>query len=164
MKVKVYGLRPRNMWFPILSWGIRWIQDKPYSHIGFKVEEVTSQVMDMTSKGCHLNNDRQFFEHYEAVIEWTLDLPITYNQFWLFYGKQANKEYAYWQNVGYLLRALGLMKCNPLGDGDRKLVCSELCAIFLKEFGIDIGDCDNYDLVQIELLLNKICAVRINLI
>lgn len=150
---KILCVNPKNHPFPILSWLIRWVQNKPYSHMAIVNEP--NKILDATMKGVVNNNTEDFLAHYNVIKTYELpDMPAQYYD--LFKQIFIGREYSIPQNIGFLLKAIGIHKRNVLGEGELKLVCSELAALWIVfTLDIELVDSDQYDLIETEKLCEK---------
>lgn len=156
MKLTIFYVKPRSHPFPILSWLIRLTQGTKYSHTASECE-YASGVLDARSDGINLTPASEFFDHYKVVDTKEIVLNVTREEWVLWLHAQSHKEYAYWQNVGHLLKSLGRKGLNPWGKENTKLNCSELQAL---QISLDprfaIGDSDEYDLLTLDDLIKKV--------
>lgn len=146
-----YALNPIYCKYPIFSDLIKFFQRKNYSHFASTWGDYNF-VMDATSKGVKLTKDEDFFKWYEIKKMWVLELNIPQDIFDSWLNKQLGKKYAFIQNVSYVFKHFWL----NLGKDEKRVNCSELQALLLQLGGIDIGDSDKYDLVELEILLNRL--------
>lgn len=114
-----------------------------------------AEYMDATLKdGVSIKGTQKFSDHYEQVICWpNIGDPAKFQDF---ADKYEGKKYAGEQLFGYLFITLNLWKNNLLGSNDKRIICSELVALWFKENGIEIQDSDFYDLISTEEILRKI--------
>lgn len=152
MKLKVVAAEPR-MFFPIVSWIIRLFQWTGYSHYAVVYNTF---VIDSTVAGVVWKNVGDFSKKYKPIIFWDVEIPDDFDVFkWS--ATYSARPYPILQNIGAGLKYLQIIKHNPFGKDDRQLNCSELVAVLLRDAKqIDIGDSDQYDLVTLEKLLDKV--------
>lgn len=155
LDIKILFLRPKSK-FPIFSWVIRLVQKTEYSHIGILLEEET--ILDATIAGVEFTDFRKYRKKYEIVKKMPIKNSLVYsNQVYEWAWPYKDAEYSILQNIGLGLRYLKLIKSNPFGSNDRKIVCSELAALFMNKFsGLTIEDSDNYDLVRIYEIVEEL--------
>lgn len=160
MEVKILQCTPINHPFPILSWAIRFIQRTDYSHYAI---QYNSWVLDATSKGVQYVPDYEYFNHYKTVNSFDVELNTTFINFYEWICKYIDTKYGFFQIIGLLLKILKLTKVNPFGRDDKAIICNELVLLMLKDLrGLELGDSDNYDLVETEKIIRGLEDVCIN--
>ena len=109
---KIYCAKPK-MLFPVISWLIRLVEWKPYSHMA--IQYLDSEIMDSTGKGVRAHTVDEFFSEYSAVKTYeTQDCSeISASNYEDFKAKFIGDSYGYWENFGFLLMRMGLIKKNP---------------------------------------------------
>lgn len=121
------------------------------SNIGINYDLV--EYMDATLKdGVSVKGATKFHDHYDIVISWdNVGDPEKFEDFVKMY---EGRKYASEQLFGYLFTQLKIWKNNLLGADDRRIVCSELVALWMKHNNFEIQDSDFYDLIEAEKFLN----------
>ena len=139
--------------FPIFGWLIQIAQKKNYSH--FAISDGT-YVLDSTIKGVHWTKVEDFEKKYKITKTWTIPhVETEYMPKWSV--KYSAMPYSLAQNLGYGLKLLKINVPNPFGKGEKSLNCSELVALFVRDFlNVSIMDSDEYDLIEVEKLLNSL--------
>lgn len=155
MSTIIVAVKPKNHPFPLFSWLIRLIQKTDYSHYAIIPEHDQNSVVDSRIDGVKVRDRKEFFEHYTVLKSWHVkSMHKSKWDAWL--GVHLGKKYSMWQNIGFALRFLGIVKSNPFGKGDRELVCSELIAVYLAAVYTLFIFSDDFDLNRTELLLNDV--------
>lgn len=125
---------------------------KVESNIGIHYDLV--EYMDATLKeGVAVKGASKFHDHYDIVMSW--DGIGDVSKFEDFVKNYEGRKYASEQLFGYIFTQLKIWKNNLLGADDRRIICSELIALWLKHNGFNINDSDFYDLVETEKFLNR---------
>lgn len=155
MKVSILCAYPRAKFIP-LAWAIKKAQGVDYSHMAIAVG---NDVLDVTLfSGVEFHSIYWFSEKYKIVREYVVDVEAPLHSFYKWAWTYRRASYSVLQNLGILLSDLKLIKKNPFGFDGKHLNCSELCALFLRDFKqVAIDDSDEYDLVKTELLLKEHC-------
>ena len=147
MTIRVICVRPRE--FKIFSWLIMLIQNTDYSHMGIQVGDV---VLDATLHGVEFTDLRKFRSEYRIVKDFYIELPgVEKAHIYQWAWKYKDVLYSIMQNIGLGLKSLKVIKKNPFGGDDNRVVCSELVVLLLSFFlKLPINDSDSYDLVRAE--------------
>ena len=154
MKFTIILVKPRAKLVPF-SWLIRWVQMTDYSHMAITIG---ADVLDSTLKGVAFTHYLAYINKYDIVdrihIDVEEDIAKTFHT-WA--DSMRFKKYSMIQNVGTIIRLIGITKSNPYGKNEKELVCSELVALFLGRFkGANLSDSDDYDLINAEMLARSL--------
>lgn len=142
--------------FPIFSWLIRLFQGNlDYSHMAV---QVGCFVVDITKEGVHKHSISEYANKYKLVRKYRLrtpaGFPINLDQ-WIDLVDEA--PYAMEQNFGLLLNWLNILTNNPWGEERRRLICAELCLVFMFDHGmLPVLDTDEYDLEETEEIVKHL--------
>ena len=151
MAIKIIACKSKHP-FPIFGWLIQWAQKKPYSHYVISDGEY---VLDSTIKGVHWTKVEDFEKKYSGVKSWYFQHRDS-EPLYKWSVKYSSAPYPMAQNIGYGFKLLGIKIPNPWGKGERSINCSELVALWVRDFlGIAIMDSDEYDLIEVEKLLDN---------
>lgn len=140
------------MTFPIFSWLVRLFQGTKYSHYAISYNK---WVLDSTISGTVWTELPKFRDKYKLVKKWKFQVDTEKNIFeWS--AKYSAKPYSLLQNLGVGLKWMGVLKSNPFGKDEAHLNCSELIALWARDYlKIEIQDSDNYGLIETEELLDR---------
>jgi hypothetical protein len=139
--------------FPVFGWLIEWVQNKNYSHYAIRAGDY---VLDSSIKGVHWTKLEDFHKKYKIVKTWSFLNIDTYPMFY-WSARYSSHPYSIIQNLGYGFKLLGLSIPNPWGNEEKNLNCSELVALWTRDFvHVAIKDSDEYDLIEVEKLLNNL--------
>lgn len=132
--------KPKNNRFPILSWLIRWVEKRPYSHTYIKwydpwIDEYI--VYEARGTTVHLISEKKFLEECEIIEEFRLEFQDENIKKQII--KRAfdtiESKYAILQLVGIglvkLLKNFGKIIQNPFKNEGHAYVCSEVVADIL---------------------------------
>ena len=155
---------PKNSPFLFLSKLIRWVQNTPYSHVRLRWVNTTGRNLVYEASG----NKVQFIgelaqENYKVNLIKLYQINITYEQYRGLIDlcmKYAGVDYGFLQLIGIGLVQLFSLKSNPLSNGVRSQVCSELVGRFLEEVLNQQTDLD-LDIAgpkELDLLLTKLVS------
>lgn len=152
MKRVVIGFaRPRHFFFKPFSWIIRLIEWTPYSHVYIR-SRADSLGVDLVyqASGVQVNfvGISHFKDQETSVYEFEVDVTDDkYRDFMRWAIVNAGAPYSLKQALGILLLKLFNLRKNPLSDGRKSWVCSELAGFFLVSFvGVSIKD-DELDVI-----------------
>lgn len=151
----VLCVKPRVK-FPIFSWIIRLFQGNlDYSHMAIQVGMF---VVDITKEGVQKHSISEYASKYKLVRKYHLRTsvgnPINLDQ-WIDLVDEA--PYSMEQNFGLFLDYLNLIAGNPWGEERRKLICAELCLVFMFDHNLlPALDTDDYDLVETEEIVKHL--------
>jgi len=138
--------RPRD-WKWLVSWAIRKLQRAPYSHVYVRFPSESLQrdlIYEASGTTVHFAGAESFARSSRVIKEY--EVRVSQESFvhalqWAI--DNLGKPYgtrellgAGWVCVG---RMFGKKFRNPLGDGARSFVCSELAAAVLGELGFTLG-------------------------
>jgi len=146
-EVYIEFTRPKKTFKP-LSWAIRAIEGTEYSHVRLRFTKKSGINMVYEASGVDVNfRGPLALEEKPTEVVHSYKLDITPEQFSKMVDLcvyHAAVNYGYIQLVGILLvRVLGLVK-NPLSQGRKSQVCSEVVGRFLQEI-LNIGHDLNLD-------------------
>lgn len=144
--LRIEFTQPIGKRFPILSYGIRAIQQTEYSHVRLRWTNSTGKDIIYEASGNHVkfvgtlaqkDHKVKIIKYYELDLDTThyrglIDLCMEY----------AGVEYGKLQIVGILLATIFKLDRNPLANGKYSQVCSELVGRFLEEvmgYNLDIN-------------------------
>ena len=147
MQILILKCRPKAK-LPIVSWLIMFFQNmmpwkkESYSHMAINSG---SRVYDISGKGFANRNINDFAKKYYIIDSLSINVPPFYFESWI--RSNFDKKYDRLQIVGLLLKSLGIISFNRLGQDYKKLICCELIVSMLKELkNAKVKDSDNYDL------------------
>lgn len=162
MNFSLAKCRPK-MNFPILAWFIMlfqkmlpWKKDS-FSHMAiiYLSETGMMQVIDATGKGVRNRTILNFIKDYEIIEEISFSSKMERKDFLKWYESIEGLPYDHSQIWGLTLRSLGLLTLNTFGHNYKKMICNEVFISLVEyAYGIDLGDSDNYDLIQTWELAN----------
>lgn len=134
--------RPSKKLFPFFSWGIRAVENTTYSHVRLRWINSWGAEMVYEASGTTV----KFIGpvaledlHVKVLHSYKLELTDEqYKQLLQLCIENAGVNYGYKQIFGILLVKLFRLKKNPLSEGRKSQVCSEIVGRFLQEV-LDIG-------------------------
>lgn len=149
---EILAVSPK-MSFPIFSWLVKLFQGTDYSHFAIKYGD---WVLDSTISGTVWTSLSEFRKKYKLVKKWKFEIIRgKQNNVFEWSAKYSAKPYSLLQNLGVGLKWIGLLKTNPFGNNESHLNCSELVALWVRDYlKVKIHDSDNYGLVETEELLD----------
>lgn len=151
---EILACSPKYSKLPILSWTIKYFQKTNYSHLAIYSNGL---VVDSTGKDTRIWAYHDFTKRYKVEERVELDARITDREFLWWSVRYLNREYGYIQLLGLFLMMIGLRKNNYKNMSDRRLICSELVVLFLRDmYHVDISDSDDYDLVRAMTLSKEV--------
>lgn len=130
MKTIAIGFsKPKNMLFPVISWGIRLYMRTPYSHAYMKFHSDSLDrdiVYESVGHGVRFVGSKFWNKHAESVCEYQVQITDeSYKRLMQFCIDNAGKEYSVWQNVGVVAADILNLKTNPFSTGIEETNCAE---------------------------------------
>lgn len=154
--------RPRNKLFPFFSYGIRLVENTKYSHVRLKWYNNRKDIWVVyEASGSNVKFKGPLAQKEEPVTviksyTVSIDKP-KYDKLVKLCLENSGLNYGIMQIFGILLVKIFKLKKNPLSQGRKSQVCSEVVGRFLQEI-IDIGHDLNLDTAgpkDIELTLES---------
>lgn len=150
MEIQLIYTRPKSGFNPI-SRLIRWVESTPYSHISIRWYSKRGLEINYESSGSHdlrFIGSEIFNEKYHVVDTQTLEvadkLRTKLNEYCL---KNAGRSYGRLQIIGMGIARLLRLNRNPVADGKKTQVCSELVGYILTEILNIKLDGANYEVI-----------------
>ena len=159
MKVEIWRCNAKKR-FPtcIGAWFIRRFQGTGYTHYAIRPQGSDGSFYDASViSGVSNRPAKSFFKDYELFGKaWTIDVGT-----WVDFQKSIEpfmkKKYGLVQAIGIGLKYALKLKKNPFRNGDKQIICNELCLRFVgHNTGKDMGKIDNATLLQTESKLTEI--------
>jgi len=143
MKLNI-GFSKSRAKFPIMSWLIRLVESTEYSHVFVRWYSTGADadiVYEASGAQVHFKAGAIFDSKAETVEMYETEIDReTYKKLLHYCMTNAGVDYGMKQILGMgLVKLLGLKK-NPLSDGRKSQVCSELAGNLLES--IDVADLD----------------------
>lgn len=160
MRVRIHQCYSRNKFpFNILAILIKKFSKTNYSHyaISYEAETGTRIFCDSTSMGVRGLPEPLFRKKYSLVHTWrpAKDIPREYFLSW--FEKHQGKGYGFIQIIGLLMKILRIVRHNPFGKGQKRIICNELVILYLNRFyNARIDDTDSLDLNDTEELIKRL--------
>ena len=139
MKIAI-GFSKRRKFNP-MSWLIQKCESTPFSHAYVRIPDKTTGkvlIFEATGTGVYFKGLEFFLEKSEIVEEyWFFLTPDEYKDGMSFAIDALGKKYGKMQLLGLalvrFLKLFGIRIRNPLSNGSRQYVCTELAGRFLVE-------------------------------
>lgn len=145
------------MKLPLLAWAIMFAQkmlpwdNESFSHTAISYISITGKwkYADSTSKGVNDISEKIYLQKYEIIDTIIIDISARPEEFMDWFETHEGKKYDSLQIIGLLLKALGIISFNKIGNNYKKLICTELVISLLSRFKkLEVSDPDNYDLLM----------------
>jgi len=140
--------RPKNKLFPFFSWAIRAVEGTSYSHVRlyWTTSWKTGTVYEASGTTVKFKGDLAIKESpVDIMHSYKVELnDIQYRQLLKLCMDNAGVNYGYKQIFGILLVKVFGLKKNPLSQGRKSQVCSEVVGRFLQEI-LNVGHSLNLD-------------------
>tara|TARA_R110002012_G_scaffold254101_1_gene433166 strand:- start:605 stop:1087 length:483 start_codon:yes stop_codon:yes gene_type:complete len=148
----VHQCRNIHVKIPIFAWlimifqGMNPFNKNAWAHMSISIGD---KFFDVTSAGCKEYTRDEFLKKYRLIESHQIKADITTVEFYEFFDKFRGKEYDKLQIVGLLLKSLGFISFNFIGNDFKKLICNELIIAYLAHFhSFKFKDSDNFGLID----------------
>lgn len=162
MQVNALNIRPK-LKFPLFAWLIMLAQGmmpwhkESWSHnaIMFNFEGFIF-VIDASTKSVRVVSSVHFFKRYDIVRITPIYAPSNSESFLNWLSEVLGRDYDGLQFVGLALDRLSISRDNGIGRVS-KMICCELMLSYVETFcGVDLGDLDNYDLIEADKIVRSL--------
>lgn len=155
----IIGFSRPSKWFAPVSWAIRLLQRTEYSHVyvrWYNPKLDSWFCYHATLNGLEFLGHDAYKKQLHVVEEYDIMVPMS-SDMKKFCIDNAGGDYASLQLVGQLLVEMGIVKKNPLADGDLTRHCVELVAELLQ---LEDFDAESRNVKDLNKLIKELPNVK----